>query len=159
MPENAGKMQKNNRFQKGQSGNPKGKTKGTKNKATRIVESLMQNELDSICQKLLELAVDGNIQAIKLVLDRILPPKASRSVEIAIPKIENAKDALQAISMVIHAVGEGELTPSEGEAITKIIQSFTQSLQSYEFDQRLSILKNRMASEIRDRFPREELKN
>jgi hypothetical protein len=29
--ENAGKMQMNGKFQKGQSGNPKGKTKGTKN--------------------------------------------------------------------------------------------------------------------------------
>lgn len=106
----------------------------------------MQNELDSICQKLIELAIGGNIQAIKLVLDRILPPKASRSVEIAIPKIENTNDALQAISNVIHAVGQGELTPSEGEAITKIIQSFTQALQSHEFDQRLSILEQKAIS-------------
>lgn len=140
MPENAGKMQKSNRFQKGQSGNPKGKIKGTKNKATHFIESLMQSELEKIGQKLIELAVGGNLLAIKLVLDRIMPPRTSRSIEIEIPKIENTKDALQAISTVIHAVGQGELTPSEGEAITKIIQLFTQALQSYEFDQRLSTL-------------------
>lgn len=143
MPENAGKMQKSNRFQKGKSGNPKGKAKGTKNKATRLIESLMQSELDNIGQKLIELALAGNLQAIRLVLDRIMPPKTSRSIEIEIPKIKNTTDALQAISTVIHAVGQGELTPSEGEAITKIIQSFTQALQSYEFDQRLSTLEQK----------------
>lgn len=31
MPENAGQMQGFGQFQKGQSGNPKGKAKGTKN--------------------------------------------------------------------------------------------------------------------------------
>lgn len=36
-----------------------------------------------------------------------------------------------------------QFTPSEGEAITKIIQSFTQALQSYEFDQRLSTLEQK----------------
>lgn len=34
MPENAGEMQVTGKFQKGQSGNPRGKTKGTKNRAT-----------------------------------------------------------------------------------------------------------------------------
>lgn len=143
MPENAGKMQTSNRFQKGQSGNPKGKVKGTKNKATCFIESLMQSELNNIGQKLVELAMAGNLQAIKLVLDRIMPPKTSRSIQIEMPKIENTTDALQAISTVIHAVGQGELTPSEGEAMTKIIQSFTQALQAYEFDQRLSRLEQK----------------
>lgn len=146
MPENAGKMQTSNRFQKGQSGNPKGKIKGTKNKATNFIESLMQSELNNIGQKLIELAMAGNLQAIKLVLDRIIPPKTSRSIEIEMPKIVNTTDALQAISTVIHAVGQGELTPSEGEAMTKIIQSFTQALQSYEFDQRLSRLEQKAIS-------------
>lgn len=146
MPENAGKMQTSHRFQKGQSGNPKGKIKGTKNKATRFIESLMQSELTNIGQKLIELAMAGNLQAIKLLLDRVMPPKTSRSIEIEIPKIETATDALQAISTVIHAVGQGELTPSEGEAMTKIIQSFTQALQSYEFDQRLSRLEQKAIS-------------
>ena len=146
MPENAGKMQTSNRFQKGQSGNPKGKVKGTKNKATRFIESLMQSELNNIGEKLIELAVTGNLQAIKLVLDRVMPPKTSRSIEIEMPKIENSTDALQAISTVIYAVGQGELTPSEGEAMTKIIQSFTQAIQSYEFDQRLSRLEQKAIS-------------
>lgn len=34
MPENAGQMQVLGQFQKGQSGNPKGKAKGTKNRAS-----------------------------------------------------------------------------------------------------------------------------
>ena len=70
--------------------------KATKNKATHFIESLMQSEIDSIDQKLIR---PWNLQAIKLVLDRIMPPRTSRSIEIEIPKIENSKDILQAISI------------------------------------------------------------
>jgi hypothetical protein len=47
-PENAGKMQASGKFQKGQSGNPNGKAKGTKNRATIAAEQLLQSNLDNI---------------------------------------------------------------------------------------------------------------
>ena len=45
MPENAGQMQVSGEFQKGQSGNPNGKAKGTKNRATLTAERLLQGDL------------------------------------------------------------------------------------------------------------------
>ena len=46
MSENAGKMQMTGKFQRGQSGNPKGKIKGTKNKATLAAELLLKGEVE-----------------------------------------------------------------------------------------------------------------
>jgi len=41
MPENAGEMQMSGKFQKGKSGNPNGKARGSKNRATLAAEHLL----------------------------------------------------------------------------------------------------------------------
>jgi len=46
-----------------------------RNKATILAEALLQTEVEAICRKAIEEAKNGNIQAIKIILDRILPPK------------------------------------------------------------------------------------
>ena len=105
MPENAGQMQVLGQFQKGQSGNPKGKAKGTKNRATLAAEQLLQGDLKNICQRLVEEALIGNMQAIKLILDRVLPPKRDRAIDIGLPKLQTADDAVNAMALIIDAVG------------------------------------------------------
>jgi len=87
MPENAGQMQVSGKFQKGQSGNPKGKIKGTKNRATIAAEQLLQ-DLDNICRKLVEESLSGNMQAIKLVLDRVMPSRRDRVIDVQLPKLK-----------------------------------------------------------------------
>lgn len=100
MPENAGQMQGLGQFQKGESGNPKGKAKGTKNRATLAAEQLLQCDLDNICRKLIEEALIGNMLAIKLVLDRILPAKRDRAIDVKLPKLQTADDAVNAMSLI-----------------------------------------------------------
>ncbi len=73
MPDKTEKKQ--GKFSKGRSGNPLGRPRGTRNKATIATEALLAGEIEGICCKAIEEAKRGNIQAIKLVLDRVLPPK------------------------------------------------------------------------------------
>jgi hypothetical protein len=64
--------EKQGKFKKGRSGNPLGRPRGIRNKATIAAEALFKGEIEEICRKAIEQAKCGNIQAIKLVLDRIL---------------------------------------------------------------------------------------
>mgnify|MGYP000455705585 CR=1 FL=1 len=144
MPENAEKKQGKGKFQKGQSGNPKGKIKGTKNKATLAAEHLLKGELDNICRKLIEEALEGNIQAIKLVLDRVLPPKKDREIEIRFPKLQNSKDAIKAASTIVNAVCCAEITPAEGESLSKTVETFVKAVHTYDLEKRLSELETRV---------------
>lgn len=109
IPANAEKKQ-GRKFQKGHSGNPKGKVKGTRNKATLFAENLLCGELDNICRRLIQEAVSGNMQAIKMILDRMLPPKRDCPINIEPPQIQNPKNALQAMSFIVEAVGKGKGT-------------------------------------------------
>jgi hypothetical protein len=64
-------------FQKGQSGNPAGKKKGTLNKSTvearKLAQKFLNEAVEPVFQKLVEMAKAGDIQTIKLVVERILP--------------------------------------------------------------------------------------
>lgn len=96
--------------------------------------------MSNICQKLIEEAITSNMQAIKLVLDRVLPPKRNRAIDVNRPKLQTIDDAVNAISIIIDAVGSGEITPSEGEAISRVVDVFIKTLQEYEIEKRVSML-------------------
>ena len=84
-------------FETGHSGNPNGRPKGARNKATVMVEQL----LDGLVRKLIEKAKAGDIAALRLCLDRLLPPRRDRLVTFALPKVESAKDACAAAAVVM----------------------------------------------------------
>ena len=74
-PENSGKIQAKGKYKKGCSGNPNGKPKGARNKSTLAAEALLEGSLDKICKKVEEEALNGNMQAAKMILERFLPPQ------------------------------------------------------------------------------------
>ncbi len=85
-------------FPKGVSGNPSGKAPGTKNRATRILEALLDGEAETVTRAVVEKAKGGELAAAKMVLDRILPPPKDRPVPLALPRLQTAADALKAMT-------------------------------------------------------------
>src|SRR3954465_6964596 len=66
------------RFQKGKSGNPRGRAVGSKNSVTRMVESLLDSQAKGVAQAAVALALTGDPSAIKLILDRVSPVRKGR---------------------------------------------------------------------------------
>jgi uncharacterized protein DUF5681 len=67
-------------FKKGQSGNPEGRPPGSRNKATLLIEQLLDNDAKSIVEKAIELAKAGDGTALRLCLDRIVPARKDRHI-------------------------------------------------------------------------------
>jgi Family of unknown function (DUF5681) len=61
----AQKQQTGRPFEPGQSGNPAGRPKGSRNKATLAVEALLDGEAEEITRKAIELAKKGDLAAIR----------------------------------------------------------------------------------------------
>ena len=80
-------------FQKGQSGNPNGKPKGTRHRVTVAAEALMEGEAEAITRKAIELAKGGDGPALRLCMDRIYPPRKERSVRFRLPSLDKVEDA------------------------------------------------------------------
>lgn len=140
MPENTGEIQENGRFKKGKSGNPRGKPKGAKHKASMMAEMLFENEIAAVCHQVIDQAKEGNMQAAKIILDRLLPPRKDRPINFKLPFIQNAADALKASRLICHAVGNGELTPLEGESLSKIVEVQAKNIDLFDFGIRLQAI-------------------
>lgn len=143
-PENSGKIQAKGKYKKGFSGNPKGKPKGARNKSTLAAEALLEGSLEKICKKVEEEALNGNMQAAKMILERFLPPRKDRCVEIDLPSVHTSEDVLNAIGFIVNAVGKGSITPSEGEFLTKMVESYLTALEDYQFESRLKNLEENL---------------
>jgi hypothetical protein len=59
------------RFEKGRSGNPAGRPRGSVNSATRAAALLLDGEAEALMRKAVEAALAGDPAALRLCLDRI----------------------------------------------------------------------------------------
>jgi hypothetical protein len=133
------------RFRPGESGNPAGKPKGTRNKATMAAEALLDGEVEALTRKAIEMAKQGDMTALRLCLDRILPPRRERPVQFRLPALRRAADAAGAMASIAEAVANGELAAGEAAELSKLVESFVKALEVTDFDKRLRLLEERDA--------------
>ena len=142
-PANAGKMQ-GNQFKPGQSGNPAGKKPGTRHKATQLAESLLDSQVKELVGKCVEMALEGDGQAMKVCMDRLIPPRKDRPVAINFPKIEKASDVAEASSRIAESVANGEITPSEAQLLSSVVEAHRKNLETANLERRLQKLEERV---------------
>jgi hypothetical protein len=131
-------------FQKGRSGNPAGRRLGSRNRATLAAQALLAGEAEALTRKAVEAALAGDPTAMRLCLERILPRE--RAVEFALPPIESAADVARAMGAVTAALAQGQITPSEAQAVARVITTFVHMIETSDFDQRLQALEARQAA-------------
>ena len=127
-------------FARGNNANPAGKPKGARHKTTLAIEALLDGEAETITRKAVELAKAGDLTAIRVCLDRLVPARRDRTVAFELPKIEKPGDAVTACAALLEAVADGALTPSEASELGKLIDACVRSIEASEFEERLSRL-------------------
>jgi hypothetical protein len=124
-------------FKPGQSGNPAGKPKGTRNATTLALEALLDGQASALTQKAINLALAGDMAALRLCLDRILPPRKDSPVAFDLPEMKTLNDAVPAMGALVKAVGQGDLTPTEAAELTKMVQAFAKIIETAELEERV----------------------
>ena len=140
MAENAASKQRGRPFKLGQSGNPRGRPTGSRNKATVAAETLLDGEAEQLTRKAVDLALDGDTTALRLCLERILPPRKDRPVHVDIPPIEAPADALKAMANLVGAVATGHLTPTEAQALSSVIEAHRKMVETVDLERRIAEL-------------------
>ena len=139
MPANADKMQ-GTKFAPGQSGNPTGKAKGTRNKTTLAIEALLAGEAEELTRKAIEMAKEGDGPALRMCLDRLAPPRKDSPVCFDLPPIKSVADTVEASSALLSAVAGGDVTPDEAARIMSLLTSHKVLVETGEFERRLEAL-------------------
>jgi Family of unknown function (DUF5681) len=135
--DDTGRKQAAGKFQRGKSGNPAGRPRGSRNTVTLAVEALLQGEHEALTRRAIEMAKSGDIQALKLCLDRLAPARRDSLVSFVLPKLTTARDAVRASAAIVAALAGGELTPSEATAVSSVVQNFSKIIETVELEDRI----------------------
>jgi hypothetical protein len=110
------------KWQKGQSGNPAGRPRGSRNKVSLLRDYLVEGEEEQVLNKVIASALEGDTHAMALCFDRLVPRCKERSIEVEAGPIDTYEQVCAAMSKVFAAVCSGQITPSEGEKLINILK-------------------------------------
>jgi hypothetical protein len=127
-------------FQPGQSGNPGGCPAGSRHKVTKAVQELFDGEAEALTRKCIELAMDGDMTALRMALDRICPTPKDRPVRVTLPALTSPSDLPLATEAVLSAVADGALTPSEAAGVAALLEVHRKALETLELEKRIAAL-------------------
>jgi hypothetical protein len=128
------------RWKPGQSGNPRGMKRGSRHKASLLAESLLDGETDRLTRRCIYSALKGDMQAMKLCIERLLPPVRSRPISFKLPELHTIGDAQHALSLIIAGTANGTILSDEAATLASIVSSFVKTVEVAEIETRLVAL-------------------
>jgi hypothetical protein len=82
----------------------------------------VDGEAEALTRKAVEMALAGDVMALKLCLERLVPPRKERPLSFALPPIASAEDTEEAIGGVLAALGQGLVSLSEAREAIDLIE-------------------------------------
>jgi len=90
-----------------------GRPPGSRNQKTVLIEEFLDENCESLLHKALNLAQEGNIPMLRLLLDRVLPRAKDAAVSIELLPLRTPEELLQAQEGVMQELALGQLTPNQ----------------------------------------------
>lgn len=139
-------------FLPGQSGNANGRPAGSRTHFNKILDSQAQDVMEELFPKLVDFARNGDMQAMKILVDRAWPaPKVSRDrlsskVDIDLTNLSTQRESM---ATVVRAIADQSISVEEGERLLRMLDVVIQAEISKQIEcllQRVEALRKRFAS-------------
>ena len=133
-------------FQKGKSGNPGGRPV-----ITSEVRELARKSAPKAFERILKLMNDKNpriaMAASNAVLDRAYgkPSPEERTASFAMGQVKSAADVVEAISDLLTATANSEVSITEAKELTSIIEAQRKAIETTDLETRLKELEARLS--------------
>jgi hypothetical protein len=124
------------RFLPGNTGGP-GRPQGEPCTTARVLRGQFSDKAEEVAQVVLDQALSGDLEAARIVLERIYPKPKDAAVQLEIPE---AGTLTQKTEAILQAVADGQLTPSEGSTVAGIVTSHAKALEVEELKARMQSL-------------------
>lgn len=130
------------RWKPGVSGNPKGKTPGS-GELQKLRASIAEH-VPSILEQLVTAAKGGDVQAARLILERILPPVKAIEQAVALQLPEGGTLTAQAAA-VLSAAAAGALAPGQAAQLIAALGTVARIAEVDELTARITALEEKNA--------------
>ena len=118
----------------------RGRPKGSRNKSTLAAQQILEQYSEPIMRKCIAQALNGDVRALKLCIERVTPVRRNGLVKLDLPAIETAKDLGAVTQKTLAAVKSGKITPIEGESVVNIVERYRRVIETVELSDRLDQL-------------------
>jgi hypothetical protein len=122
----------------------KGRPPGSRNKKTIFQEAMEKHGVPIInqCQAL---ALKGDPVALRLCMERLMPPCTAPGTRFQLGPVRTAADLVKALPTVMQEAARGHLSAQEGEAMARTMESHRRNLDAEEFYSRLTVVEQRLS--------------
>ena len=135
------------RWRKGTSGNPAGRPRGARNKATMEAQALLEGEVGPLTRKAIGAALEGDVAALRLCLQRISPAPRARPINLDLPPIESPEDLVLAYRIMVEATCDGTITPEEAESLANVLESQLRVFEAVDLEKRVARVEQQLGLE------------
>jgi hypothetical protein len=118
----------------------RGRVKGSQNKITMLLKELATERAPAVANVIYDAAESGDMQACKLVLERLTPPVRELPVTIDLPDATTVEGLIAANGVIIAAVSKGALTITEGTGLQTLLNNQYKVLEGGDLEQRIAAL-------------------
>jgi len=127
-------------FLPGQSGNPLGRPKGSRNRVTQYVEALIENQAEALAERAVQKALEGDSPLLRALLDRLWPRHRERGIEFDVTKIVTASDARAASTALLAATARGQISLNEAAQFMGLLMSHVKLVETAGLEPRVDAL-------------------
>lgn len=113
---------------------------------------LLDGEAQALTRLCVDRAFEGDPVALKLCMERILPPRKELPVEFTLPPLQSGSDLTAAMAAILKAAAEGRITVGQAVEFSRLLQLYGQTTSASDPDD-LSALSD---EELRARILRKQ---
>ena len=107
-----------------------------------LATSLLATEAVKITRALVHKALAGNMRALRLCIERLVPISRERALPVRIPAPQDALQITIALKAVFDGLGSGKLTPGEAQKLAAILENQRKAIETGDLEERLQALES-----------------
>ena len=136
-PEKAPDRVAGGRFAPGHSGNP-----GGRSGQTQAIRAKLAEGAEAVTRKILAAAKKGDMQACRLILERLVPP-IKPTADVVSFELDDA-DLPSAARSIMRAVAGGQLAPDQGKSLIEGLGAVARVIEVAELQKAVEELRQQM---------------
>jgi hypothetical protein len=105
------------------------------------LDRIFATEAAELAQIAIKLAREGDVTALRLVLDRASPAPRGRVIDVdGFPCIKSVADIPAAHACLVAAVADGRISPEEAGHLATVLDRYVTAVQAVDHEERLAAI-------------------